>query len=171
MVSNAESIAFKILELQTCLEALIDAIIESDCNPQEDGSIMQAINSLQVAITAAYEAACQCITKLLEALQRAVVLENYIGDQECNTGLAGTIFQMLKIIHIRFHSGSKIHFPRERCPMDFYEDSQAAYTVTQRKLRDIETQLEQVEEEKCLIDAEVLSIGTSKAAAEAASNC
>ena len=171
LLANCESVATGCLQLNLIVQKLLTAVNGANCELDPDGPIMTALNELVAKVQASLDSAVEAITKSLETLQGSLLLEACMGDQNSGGGITKAMVDLLKIIDIQYDKKSKIKFPREKCPRDFYERSKDALARAKSELEKIAGEKAVCEEEQCLLDEEVTSIQNSITAAQTAGQC
>lgn len=172
LVLNTEGVAVEAHQLKFLIQKLIDAIKTTDCDLNENGAVMTAINNVKTKIEEALTNALDCTQKALEALQRAYVVEYFLGDLEGESfGLTKAMYDLLALIDVNSGPRTVVKFPREDCPADCYEYLIGQLGNAQGQLLDVTQQRSEAEKERDLTQAKVDAIKDSKEAAEAAGNC
>ena len=171
LVVSTEGIAQEAKQLKFLVQKLLDAIENTGCEFDENGVIIKAIDNLKTKIDEAMVKSLECISTVLETLQRAIIVEYFLGDSGATKGLTKAVQDLLAIIDVNTGDRTIHKFPREECPKDCYEylEETLEASITDR-IRKAEARSE-AEKAKDLSATKVAAIEDSIAAAEKAGAC
>lgn len=175
--------AFKVLlvqvEITSCKARLLEKAIQDFLKDIKDTSIKineqspvyAALKKLSESSTAAVESSLLLLEKVMLVLKESNVLQQRLGDTEFTYGLTGQLLDMQKVIDIQYDQGSKIKFPRENCPEDYFDITIKEHEEAKKVMIKLLQELNQYKQEKSITEAKTESIKKSKDAAVAASTC
>lgn len=171
LLVNTEEIANEVWDMNILVNDLIQEISNTEPKPDPSSPVFDKLTKVVEAVINSQTSTLESLIKILEVIQCTMILVSYLGNERCDKGISKSVLDLQKLIDISFDPDSKVKFPREDCPHDYFDITKEEYNNAKKELLQFLHEMNEYKEKKALKKAQRDAIIKSIQAAVSVGAC